>query len=141
MNDAPLNGSIGNLDATTDRTRIDAVVALRLLRQTHWAADMSADQLQCAIDNSLVFAVFDNRKMVAFARAITDGATFAYLTDVVVARRLRGQGLGGQFIRWMLQHPDLRGLRRIMLLTRDAERFYLGLGFISGSSLTLMEKL
>jgi N-acetylglutamate synthase-like GNAT family acetyltransferase len=78
---------------------------------------------------------------VGFARVITDLATYAYLTDVVVDTAYRGRGLGLWFMERVLDAPELQGLRRITLLTRDAESLYLRLGFERGAGpLVYMER-
>ena len=78
---------------------------------------------------------------MGFARVITDLATFAYLTDVVVHEEFRKQGLGQWFMECILDSPDLKGLRRITLLTRNAEKLYQRLGFERGSGqLVYMER-
>jgi N-acetylglutamate synthase-like GNAT family acetyltransferase len=77
---------------------------------------------------------------VGFGRAVTDRATYAYLTDVVIHPDYRGRGLGRWLIESILAHPDLQGLRRIALVTRDGEQLYRQLGFSAGSgALTYME--
>jgi len=78
--------------------------------------------------------------LIAFGRAITDLATYAYWTDVVVAEAYRRQGIGRWLSETMLAHPQLQGLRRVSLLTRDAASLYTQLGFTqSAGSLTYME--
>ena len=62
--------------------------------------------------------------MVGFARVITDGATFGYLADVFIDESCRGQGLSKWLMEVILSHPDLQGLRRFMLATRDAHGLY-----------------
>src|SRR5882724_5927976 len=114
---------------TSDRSRIDLDAAYDLLVDTHWAGTLSREVLQRAAANSLCFGVLDGQRLAGFARVITDHATFAYLTDVVVQADLRGQGLGKWFMERILESPELRGLRRITLLTRDAESLYRRLGF------------
>src|SRR6266571_554091 len=73
-------------------------------------------------------------------RLSTDLATYAYWTDVVVAETHRRRGIGTWLSETMLAHPQLQGLRRVSLLTRDAARLYAKLGFTpSSGSLTYME--
>jgi GNAT superfamily N-acetyltransferase len=82
-----------------------------------------------SVKNSLAFGLFRGDEQVGFARVVTDYATFAYLADVFVLEPHRGQGLG----RWMMEvvfsHPELQGLRRWMLATRDAHALYRKCGF------------
>ena len=69
---------------------------------------------------ALCFGLFNDDRQIGFSRVVTDRATFAYLCDVYLLEEFRGQGLG----RWMMDvvvaHPDLQGLRRFVLATRDA---------------------
>jgi GNAT superfamily N-acetyltransferase len=76
-----------------------------------------------------VYDTAKNDQQLAFARVITDLATYAYLTDVVVAPAARGKGLGSWMVEAILAHPDLQGLRRFALLTRDAHELYKKFGF------------
>ncbi|MBA3674595.1 MAG: GNAT family N-acetyltransferase, partial [Chitinophagaceae bacterium] len=70
-------------------------------------------------------------RQVGYARMITDNATFAYLADVFIDEKFRGKGLGKWLIKVILAHPDLQGLRRIMLATKDAHKLYEQCDFIS----------
>jgi ribosomal protein S18 acetylase RimI-like enzyme len=66
---------------------------------------------------------------VAYARAVTDRATFAYLADVYVLPEYRGRGWSRRMLDALFAHPELQGLRRFMLATRDAHGLYAGYGF------------
>jgi N-acetylglutamate synthase-like GNAT family acetyltransferase len=133
--------SRGSFIFTSDRSRIDLDAAYDLLVDTHWAGTLSREVLQRAAANSLCFGVLQGGRLAGFARVITDHATFAYLTDVVVHAELRGQGVGQWFMERILDSPELKGLRRITLLTRDAESLYRRLGFERGvGPLVYMER-
>jgi len=132
--DRPLTLERGGRILTTDRARIDVDAALALLRGTFWAGAMPRDTLARAIANSVSFGVLEADRLVAFARVVTDLATYAYWTDVVVAEDRRGSGIGQWLTESMLAHPGLQGLRRVALMTRDAQALYERLGFRVGSS-------
>ena len=83
------------------------------------------------MEGSLCFGVYDNNKQVGYARVITDTATFAYLADVFIDENYQGKGLGKWLVKMILKHPDLQGLRRIILTTKDAHKVYEQCGFIS----------
>jgi GNAT superfamily N-acetyltransferase len=87
-----------------------------------------------AIANSLCFGLFDGRSQVGFARVVTDRATFAYLCDVYVLESHRGRGLGKWLMETVMAHPDLQGLRRFQLVTRDAHGLYARHGFAASES-------
>ena len=130
----------GTLCLSTDRRRLDQSAVLALLRTTAWGGSLTPALLARAIENSICFAVFDGHTLIAFARAVTDLATYAYWTDVVVAEAYRRQGIGRWLSETMLAHPQLQGLRRVSLLTRDAAPLYAQLGFRPGAgSLKYME--
>ncbi len=140
MQDVPIEVRRGRLCLSTDRQRLDQSAVLALLRTTPWGGSLTPALLARAIENSICFAVFDGHTLIAFARAVTDLATYAYWTDVVVAESYRKRGIGRWLSETMLAHPELQGLRRVSLVTRDAAALYAQLGFTpSSGSLTYME--
>ena len=66
--------------------------------------------------------------MVGFARAISDGAGFAYLADVSVDQPHRGQGLGVELVATMIDRGPGAGFRWT-LHTSDAHELYERFGF------------
>ena len=132
MDDSPIEVRHGAVVISTDRTRIDPDAALALLRTTHWGTGMSRETLTRAIANSICFGVYQGRELIGLGRAVTDLATYAYWTDVVIAPTHRGRGLGRWLSDCMLAHPELQGLRRVALLTRDAAGLYTQIGFSPG---------
>jgi GNAT superfamily N-acetyltransferase len=140
MDDSPIEIRRGEFTISTDRDRIDLNRATRLLHSTHWAAELSPGTLRRAIANSISFGVYQASELIGFGRIVTDLATYAYWTDVVIAEPMRGRGLGRWLSQCMLDHPDLQSLRRVALLTRDAAEMYAALGFREGpGSLIYME--
>ncbi len=140
MQDVPIEVRRGALRLSTDRQHLDHAAVLALLRTTSWGGSLTPEVLARALQNSICFAVFDGPTLIAFGRAVTDLATYAYWTDVVVADTHRRRGIGAWLSETMLVHPQLQGLRRISLLTRDAARLYTKLGFTpTAGSLTYME--
>jgi GNAT superfamily N-acetyltransferase len=140
LSDPPVEWHRGEFIVSTDRSRIDQNAALALLRTTFWAAGMDPDVLARAIANSVCFGVHNREILVGFGRVVTDLSTYAYWTDVVIADSYRGHGLGRWLSECMLAHPDLQRLRRVALLTRDAEALYAEVGFTVGpGSLIYME--
>lgn len=114
----------------TDPTRIDvALVHHFLARCSHWARDIPLATLQRAIAHSMAFGLYCGSTQVGFARIITDQATFAYLTDVFIVAEERNAGLGQWLIETILAHPPVQGLRRWLLVTKDAKNLYLRCGF------------
>jgi N-acetylglutamate synthase-like GNAT family acetyltransferase len=134
LEDTPVEWTRGGHRITTDRAAVMARLpeALALLRVEHWGGALDAATLERSARNSICFAVIEGDRLVGFARAVSDLATYAYLTDVVIAPDARGSGLGAWLVRCILAHPDLQGLRRIALLTRDAPALYERAGFVHG---------
>jgi GNAT superfamily N-acetyltransferase len=116
------------LSTLADEMDVDAVHAY-LGGESYWARGVPREVVARSIQHSLCVGVFDGPAQVAFARAITDRATYAYLADVYVLEPYRGRGIG----KWMMEvfdaHPDLQGLRRWMLMTHDAHGLYAQFGF------------
>lgn len=129
MNDRVVEERRGELLLTTDRSRLDVDVVLAMLLASHWGGSMTRPLLERAIENSVCIGVYAGERQVAFTRAVSDLATYAYLTDVIVADDMRGQGIGKWMVETVLSHPDLQGLRRIALWTRDARGLYERYGF------------
>jgi len=106
---------------------LDAIHAY--LTRSYWSEGISKELVSKAMAGSLCFGLFDAGRQVGFARVVTDRATYAYLCDVYVLEYYQGRGLGTWMMRELMTHPDLQGLRRWGLVTRDAHRLYEKLGF------------
>jgi len=116
-------------EITTDPRRFDIDAIHAFLARSYWSPDIPRAVVERAIANSLCFGLLHDGAQVGFARIITDRATFAYLADVYVLEGHRGRGLAHRLMRAVMGHPDLQGLRRMMLATRDAHALYAGYGF------------
>ncbi|HXX01514.1 MAG TPA: GNAT family N-acetyltransferase [Candidatus Acidoferrales bacterium] len=114
---------------STDTSRFDIDLIFRFLTTCYWAEGIPRDVVEKSIRNSLCFGVFDGDKQVGFARVITDRATYAYIGDVFILESHRRRGLGKQLIQAIMEHPELQGLRRWSLVTRDAHALYEQFGF------------
>lgn len=114
---------------TSDPARIDRERTYAWIRSSYWAAGIPRATFERSLDGSLCFAGFRKGEQVAFARCVTDRATFAWLADVWVAEEARGQGLGKELMAFVVAHPDLQGLRRFVLSTADAHGLYAAFGF------------
>ncbi len=113
----------------TNRDRLDLDVIHGFLVRSYWSPGVPRDVVARAIAHSLCFGVYRHGMQVGFARVVTDCATFAYLADVFVIEEHRGRGLSKWLMSFILAHPDLQGLRRFMLGTRDAHGLYRRFGF------------
>jgi len=123
-----------NYRITTDKNEMSIDAIHDYLSRSYWAENVPKDVVARAVENSLCFAVLTdgkkgNKQQVGFARLITDTATFAYLADVYILAEHRGNGLSKQMMKAIIEHPQLQGLRRIMLATKDAHGLYEQFGF------------
>ena len=116
-------------EISTDRARFDVDAIHAFLTQSYWSPGIPRATVARAIGNSLCFGVFWQGQQVGFARMVTDKTTFAYLCDVYVLEAHRGRGVSKQLMNYIMKHPDLQGLRRMMLATRDAHGLYAQFGF------------
>jgi len=116
-------------EVTSDRTRMDVDAIHAFLSQTYWSPGIPKTVVEKAINNSICVGAFQSGQQVAFARVVTDAATFAYLADVYVLEEHRGQGVSRMILEKIFGHPELQGLRRFMLATRDAHDLYARYGF------------
>ena len=116
-------------EISTDSARLDVDAIHAFLTQSYWSPGIPRATVARAIANSLCFGVFWQGQQVGFARMVTDKTTFAYLCDVYVLEAHRGRGVSKQLMDYVVKHPDLQGLRRMMLATRDAHGLYAQFGF------------
>ena len=100
-----------------------------LSEESYWAKNIPRDVVEKSISNSLCFGIYHHNSQIGFARLVTDKSTFAYLADVFIIPEYRGKGLS----KWLMQvihaHPEMQGLRRWLLGTRDAHGLYEQLGW------------
>src|SRR5689334_20176341 len=110
---------------STDPSLLDITFIHNYLStESYWAANIPIRTVQRSIDNSLCFGLYCDGKQAGFARLVTDKATFAYLADVFIIEPFRGKGLSKWLMETIQSHPELQGLRRWMLGTRDAHGLY-----------------
>lgn len=136
----PTNDS--SFEISTDRTRLDLPMIYRFLsEQSTWAVGISRPVVERAIENSMCFGGYLDGRQVAFARVISDYATFANMVDVFVLPEYRGRGYSKQIVQAILDHPSLQRLRRFTLATSDAHGLYERFGFTRPAKPeTLMER-
>ena len=115
---------------STDRERLDLDLIHGFLTNSYWAKGISREIVARSIEHSLCFGIYDAKgSQVGFARVISDRATYAYLGDVFLLESHRGRGLSKWLMECIVKHPELQGLRRWTLLTRDAHGLYSQFGF------------
>jgi GNAT superfamily N-acetyltransferase len=110
--------------------RIDFAAVHGWLSGSYWSPGISREKVErAARHSSLVIGVYRDDAHVAYARVISDCATFGWLADVFVDEEHRGRGLAKEIVRFALTHPEHQGFRRWMLATRDAHGVYAEVGF------------
>jgi GNAT superfamily N-acetyltransferase len=114
---------------TTDTTQFDLDAIHAYLTASYWAEGIPKGIVARSIAHSLCFGVFAGQEQIGLARVVTDRATYAYIGDVYILDAYQGQGLGKWLMAMIVAHPDLQGLRRWTLATRDAHGLYAQYGF------------
>lgn len=114
---------------TTDKDKLDVDFIHAFLASSYWAEGIPKEIIIRSIEGSLCFGLYEKDRQIGFARMVTDKATFAYMADVFIDEKFRGRGLSKWLVGTMLSHPELQGLRRLMLATRDAHGLYTQFGF------------
>ena len=127
--DTPFTARRGADEISTSRDRLDRAVIHAFLTESYWSPGIPRETVERAIAGSLNFGLYRDGRQSGFARVITDGATFAYFGDVFVLPDYRGAGLATWLVATALTHPALSGLRRCLLVTRDAHAIYARCGF------------
>lgn len=115
-----------------DPGRLDLDYLYAFLSTAYWHKALTPERLRRSIDHSIAFGLYETEecgRQIGFARVTGDRTTFAYLADVFVDARFRGSGLGGWLMQAVHAHPELQGLKRWLLKTRDAQTFYETLGY------------
>ncbi len=120
---------VNTYDISTDPSRLQLDTIHAYLTRSYWSPGVPKDVVARGIANSLCFGIYQGEAQLGFARVITDKASFAYLADLYVLEEHRGQGLSKRLLEQILAHPDLQGLRRVLLATADAHGLYAQFGF------------
>ena len=114
---------------STDPGRLQIPVVHGYLSTSYWSAGIPREVVERSIRHSLCYGIYHGESQVGFARVITDYATYGYLADVFVLEAHRGRGLARWLLECIMETPEVQGLRRWMLVTRDAHRLYQSAGF------------
>jgi GNAT superfamily N-acetyltransferase len=113
-----------------------------LAHESYWATGRPRAMIEQSIANSLVFGLYKGEQQVGFCRVVTDYATFAWLCDVFVLEPFRGLGLSKWMMGVVTSHPELQGVQRWLLGTKDAQELYRKYGFTEANpSVRWMEKV
>ncbi len=126
----PVTHQYHDYTITTDKALLQPEALHQwLTHKSYWAKGIPYETVKTAFDHSFVIGVLYNGQQIAFARMITDYATFGYLADVYVEEEHRGRGLSKQMMEVIMNMEWTSRLRRIMLATLDAHELYQQFGF------------
>ena len=115
---------------TTNKELMFPSDVFRWLSETsYWAKFMPYDVFYRSFTNSFCIGAIVENEQVGYARLVTDYATFAYLADVLVTEPHRGKGISKVMMQELFDLEWVKGMRRIMLATKDAHELYRKVGF------------
>ena len=119
---------------STDKSKLNVdTIHNYLCNESYWAKNIPVEIVKKSIDGSCCFGLYVNEnsisKQIGFARVISDCATFGYLADVFILDAYRGKGSSKWLMETIMNCPDLQGLRRWLLATKDAHGLYTKFGF------------
>jgi len=123
------SGHVSFVTLSTEQSRLDIAAIHAFLTNTYWSPGIPLATVARAVKNSICVGAYSGPDQVGFARVVSDKATFAYLADVYVLEAFRGKGLSVRMLEALFSMPELQGLRRMMLATRDAHALYARFGF------------
>src|SRR5574338_296817 len=103
---------------STDFSRLNFdFIYTSLTTLTDWARNRPRDVMEKAVEHSLNFGLYHGDQQVGYARVVTDYATFAWLCDVIITVEHRKRGLSKWLVDCVINHPDLKVIRRVLLAT------------------------
>lgn len=115
---------------STDKNKLQPeIIHHYLCNESYWAGGIPLAVVKKSIQHSLCFGIYNQADQIGFARVISDFATYAYLGDVFILEQFRGRGLSKWLMKIIMSHPELQGLRRFVLATKDAHGLYAQFGF------------
>ena len=122
---------MANFYVSTDKSKLDINLIVEFLsKRSYWAKGRSSEKIAVSIEHSMCFGVYaDSGEQVGFARVLSDYAVFAWIMDVFILEDFRKKGLGKLLMAAIMEHPDLQGLERWGLGTKDAHGLYEQFGF------------
>lgn len=130
-----------DVEITSDKSRMELKVIHEFLTNIYWSRGISREMVERGMENSLCVGAFHSGRQIGFVRVITDYTSFAYLCDVFVLSDYRKQGIAQAMVKSLIEHPDLMGLRRWVLATKDAQELYRKLGFSEPDSSRLFMQI
>lgn len=122
--------AFGEYVLTADKKKLDLQYLYDLLCiPSRYSTGLPPERFALIVENSICFSVFHDGKQIGFARVISDFTEFASLWDVFIDEPYRKKGLGKTLMKYVLEHPRLKGIFRWFLMTEDAHGLYQKYGF------------
>ena len=106
-----------------DKKRLKTIIIHSFLTNSYWSEGITFDQVKKSIKNSLCLGVYHSDEQVGFIRVITDYSILAYVCDLFVLEKHRNNGLASWLMETTLNHPDLQGIQRWILTTKNLQKF------------------
>ena len=119
-----------NFTISTDPAHLDVNAIADMLSRSYWAQGRTSEVVARYIQHSLTFGLYGGSRQIGLARVVSDYTTFAWLCDVFIHEDYRGFGLGKWLMETVHSHPELQGIRRWMLATKDAHGLYSQFGWV-----------
>ncbi|MFZ5352160.1 MAG: GNAT family N-acetyltransferase [Bacillota bacterium] len=114
---------------STDKSKLKKDIVCEMIQNTYWASEREKATIIKSIENSLCYGIYDGSIQIAFARVITDYATYAYLCDVIINEAYRGKGIGKWLMECVINNPETSDVKKWRLVTKDAHGLYSRYGF------------
>ena len=118
-----------DLFISTDKNKLDIKVIHAFLTKSYWAEGRTVEEVKTTIANSFCFGLFLKNEQIGFARILSDGVVFAYLMDVFILEKHRGNGFSKILLKEIFSHSDFANVQKWLLGTRDAHGLYKQFGF------------
>ncbi|MGM8361594.1 GNAT family N-acetyltransferase [Flavobacterium sp. ARAG 55.4] len=126
----------------TDKNKLDIPFIHDFLKDIYWSAPRTIEEIKVCVENSFCFGIYSDNQQIGFARVITDYVVFAYLMDVFIDEKHRGNGYSSLLIDAMMNEPELQNIKIWRLATTDAHFLYEKFGFkLLAHPEKLMEKI
>jgi GNAT superfamily N-acetyltransferase len=120
---------MNEITISTDKNKLNVTMIHDFLTNSYWAEGRTLEQVKISIENSLCWGIYLDDEQIGFARVLTDGSVVAYLMDVFIIEKYRGNGYSKILLDEVLAHKDLQSIGKWVLATKDAHDIYKQFGF------------
>lgn len=113
-----------NILISTDKEKLNIEFIHQFLTNSYWGKGRTLEQVRTTIDNTVCFGIYKNDEQIGFARVLSDKVVFAYLMDVFIIEKYRGNGFSKMLLEAIFKHPDFSAIGKWFLATQDAHDLY-----------------